>query len=263
MDFSAIIYAAMGGGIGGLLGTLLAGKVKNVTLKSVVQIVPIVLALPLMSSLYKNMYLPRLFPIDDRELLETMPAFAAMKDNDPEVYKNMLSTMDPLIRKNDLTAEGLTPLRQQLYAYIFKKAAVAPTSLLKLQNEISAQQFEELKVIDPTVCTAQAHGRPFRNLDGLLSDEITAKEQEYMAGIIANKENHSLGDKAVGEKVYNQIIAEQVLELGITDGDPKPEDKASNEKMCQLLANLTVKVNELEDEKIRAVAAFISSANQN
>jgi len=263
MDWSSIIYAALGGGIGGGLGALISQKLKNTTLKTIVQVLPVVIALPLMSGLYKNMYLPRLFPIDDSELLETMPAFAAMKENDPEVYGRILSTMDPLIRKNDLTADGLTPLREQLYVYIFEKAAVAPTALLRLQNEISTEQFEELKVIDPTVCTAQAHGRPFRNLNGILSDEITIKEQKYMAGVIFNKVKHSIGNKEVGEEIYNQIIVEQVQALGITDGDPKPEDKVANEKMCQLLANLTMKVNELEDEKIRSVAAFVSSANKN
>lgn len=263
MEWSSIIYAAIGGAIGGGLGALLARQTENATLKALFQVLPVLLALPLMSTLYDNMYLPRLFLIDDTELLETLPSFSALKENDPEFYKEILSTMDPVIRKGELTPESLTPLRHQFYAYLFEKTASAPIAALRLQNEIGAKQYKELEEIDPAVCTAQAHGRPFRNLDGVLSEELAVKEQDFMVSVIANKTKYNVGDKVSGEEIFNAIIAEQVQVLGILNADPKPENKVANEKMCQLLATLSLKVNELEDEKVRDVAAYTASANQN
>lgn len=262
MDFNTIIYAALGGGLGGLMGGYLASRADNQFLK-IISIIPAIIGWQVASFLYENMTLPRIVPINETEIFTEMPALKVVKENDPDTFSRMMNEIDPVMRSGRLTAETLTPFRNELIAYMNARTPYAEPSILRELFANAVTQYEELEIAEPSVCTDQAHGRPFQALDKILSKQVAAEEQKVMEKLFAVKIEGDKGDIAKGEEIYNTIIGEQVKQLEITNADPSVDDIQGNKKMCFLLINLNKHIIELNNENIRHVAAYTTAVVTN
>jgi hypothetical protein len=263
VDWSSIIYAAIGGGAGGALGAFFVRFVSNKTIKSIITVILVILGYNFTTGLYKNMKLPRIIPLDISDITSEVPAFEILRKNSPTEFETYISSIDRIVRKRKLTEDDLAGLRRQIYDIVESKRLYAPPAVLREQNRISARQFEILYAKSPEICTAQANGRPFPILTNIVGKEFAAEEQKVMEKLFAVKSGGVVGDKEIGETLYGDILRAEITNLSILTLDPAPEDIDGHKKICKLFENAMNKVNDLDDESIRNVAAYIASDTTN
>ena len=263
MDGSAILYAGLGAGLGSLIGSLISHKLSNKSLKSVITVLPMIIGLQSTLALYKNMKLPRIFPMDDASMHSENPGLKVLKDNNPEEYKALISILDEPTRKGKVEQTDLDAFRLKLTGLIEEKRGIAPAGILRRQNELTAEQFKVLRRKAPEICTAQANGRPFPVLTELLGEDYRRKEQAVIGEMFSVQPNNVVRDIEAGERVYSEIIAKSVKALSIQTVDPKGDNieivKAQHQLICQLFEESSLAVNKLDDESVANVAAYISS----
>jgi len=267
VDGSAILYAGLGAGLGGLIGGLLAKYIGSKNLKPFINVLPIIIGWQGTVALYKNMKLPRIFPMDEKSLDAENPAFKALKENDSSEYKKLVKILDEPTRKGNLDQTHLNEFRSQFTYLIEEKRAVAPPELLRKHNALTSESFRILRVKNPEICTAQANGRAFAILTDILGENYGLKEQKLMAQLFSVKTIARDANVDLGEQFYTEILMKNVKDLGIKTLDPKDGEVdmvySEHQLVCQLFEKSMSAVNLLDDDGVLNVAAYISNQTLN
>lgn len=206
MDGSAILYAGLGAGLGSLLGWLVASRISNKAFKSWVTVLPVIIGWQGTVALYKNMKLPRIFPMDQSTMDAENPGLKALKESSPNEYEELIKILDEPTRKGKVDQKHLDEFRSKLTYLVEEKRGHAPPELLRKQNALAVEQFRILRVKAPEICTAQANGRPFPVLTDILGEDYGSKEQKLMAQIFYVQPSTYQTDAKLGGQTYSEII---------------------------------------------------------
>lgn len=258
MDISLIIYSALGAGVGGALGALLSqafqgsktdedGKSNRRTiLGSILAVVGLFSA----QALYKNMVLPRLVPMEMADSGLNMPMYQAMKKYEPDAYKELMEPLDRLNRSGDYSPEALVETRTKLEEIIQTKRKNASGAQLRQETELARDMYELLNDKAPIVCVQKMYGRPFAALTGVLPEEFTQKEQQVMASYFSlpSRPDNIVEDAERGTELFQNIVAESVSDLAVTDLDPSETDEAGQKKICALLVLVHEKMLNFDEQ---------------
>lgn len=263
MDGSAILYAGLGAGLGSLIGGLIASRFSNTNLKSFITILPMIIGWQGTVALYKNMKLPRVFPMEHVSVDAENPGLSTLKENSPEDYRKLIKLLDEPSRKGKLEQKHLDEFRSKFSYLLEEKRSLAPPELLRKTNALAAELFRILRVKSPEICTAQANGRSFPVLTDIAGKEYALKEQKLLAQIFNVRTSSNPANAKLGEKIYSEILKKNVIDLGIKTLDPAGDDvervKSEHRLVCKLFESSMLAVNLLDDDSVRNVAAFTAS----
>ncbi len=265
MDFSAIIYAALGGGIGGAMGSFIGKLFKkegaNNALVGVVAVIMIVTGYQGTIALYKNMKLPRIFPLDTKEMVKGLPALEYIQEQNPAAFKELIYPVDRAVRRNEITQKTLNEFRSTFFALLEQKKKSASIEVRKTEYEVAIELYESLKVKAPEVCTQKLHGRPYPNLTEFVSESYVKKEQQAIAKYFsetAHDNQKSPVDIKAGETLVNKLNAEIITNLSLVDLDPAEDDIEANMKICDYHIHINAEFLKLNDVDFQNVIAFSS-----
>lgn len=288
MDISAIIYAALGGGGGALLGKLLYSwfhdrrqerarrpdgpKVDGETgegLRAGIGgglIGGLAVAGTLASgALYKNMIFPRLLPLDDSEVIAATPIFGVIKEQSPEDYAQILYPLDRAVRQGGATQRDLDEMRAVYFKLVAVKTAAASGESLRRVELHAQSQYKTYREKAPRICTLMLNGEPFPAVDGYFSAEEVAAEQKVMVNLFKAKprDPEFTPDLERGKTLFEAAFVLPMTEMGLTDLRPDMTETAGNEadhvKICDLaIAFLENKVA-LDDQDILHLTAYLQS----
>jgi len=289
MDFTAIIYAAIGGGAGAGLGHALAGmfsKSKSKTETDEIKAgeanfsevkksrsgigsglagglaVAGMLGLP---ALYKNMTLPRIVPLDETEFLESEPIYKLIKEQSPEDYKRFLGPLDRATRNGNVTQKDLDEIRVVLFEQIKEKTALANAEVLRDLNNVSVLQSEIYNEKEPSICTLIFNGEPYPDVSDILTEDVAEKERVAMVSLFteAPRDSTIVVDLERGEQLLTEIAANIITELGISNVRPEitntAENRVEHQKICEFNALFIQKQHALLDQDLYNVQAYLNS----
>jgi len=267
MDISSIIYAAIGGAVGGSAGALLSrfiGSIKeNKALRAGITALCVVGCYTLATSLYKNMYLPRIGSSALAEIDEAIPYLSHIREQSPQVYAEMIQPIDRMTRNKQLTQEGLNEFRSKLQEVVAFKKKTASAETLKYENTISIELFNILKEKAPHVCTQKFYGQPYERLDKILDDDYGDKETLGFSKYFTDPPRDTAfeANLAEGETLFNDIIQDSIQELGITELEPSIDDVDGNKKICDLQITINTETNALSDTQFLNIMSYINSVS--
>ena len=279
MDITAIIYAAIGGGGGALLGRACASFFSKPndnsdaekTAKNVAGVgaglaggltVAGALILPM---LYRNMVLPRIVPLDETEFLESLPVYKVIKEQSPEDYKRMTVPLDRISRRGSATQEDLNKMRDVLFELIAEKQATANAAILQDKNGVLRLQYIDFKEKEPKLCTLTINGEPFPAVSNIMSEDIAKLEQEVMVKLFteAPRDPNFVPDLERGKEVFDKIAAEAVAASGVNNLRPEILETAANrvkhQNVCDFGKSFVTKQMALEDADLFNVTAYMES----
>jgi len=281
MDFSAIIYAGLGGGVGGLIAASITALIERRqsaqedtnknndaakgALRGGLAALFVVGGFTTTSALYKNMTLPRIVPMDVAEMIEDLPYLRYIEEQDPVAFEKLIYPIDKISRSGKNTQESVTEFRAQLQKIVSEKQATASAETLRVQNEVASELFDTLKLKAPQVCTQKFYGRPFQLLNEILDDDYSKRENAAMGLYFTNppRPETYTPDLVRGEELFNEIFLRLVEELEIEDLDPPIDDDPTtlvqHIKICNIQSKLNHASNALSDDDFLHVVSYIAS----
>ena len=261
MDYSMPLYVGIGCGLGVLVGHILkrAFRIENEKLSAFFVMIPMVLVWQGTVALYKNMYLPRIVPMDTSELDESVPAMAVIREAWPEKYKDMIRPIDKAVRQGKTSPDTLNEFRSQIVPLIDEKKATIPLAMARREITISIDLFEQMKIKNPVVCTHKLYNRPYGDLSSDLSSEYQEKEGQLMAAILASDPSDDYRDAnaVAGETQIQSIFNQVIADLDLTDVDPDENDLAGHKKICDFHIQANQVILQLGDQEFANVWASI------
>jgi len=261
MDISVVIYT----GLGASLGTLIAGLLNKLhksedTTPRVYNVFLIVAGLTILPLMYRNMYLPRIVPIEYTSFGEHAELYQTLKKHDLKAYNKVIEPMDRLLRKGDISAEALQESRVILAEVFAKKKRNANLKELVKETELAVWQFKVLKDKAPEVCVQRAHGRPFRELASVMPKDYIQQEADMMVAYIKNpkRPENIIVDSENGAKLFTELTKKSVAELGAVNMDPSENDTAAQEKVCKTLITIHEKMLSASEQNIYDMYTYLN-----
>jgi len=198
VDWSSVFYSAIGGGGGAALGALAAATVVKILgknpadkddktvsgIRGGLAAVGAVLGYSSMTGLYKNMTLPRIFPMDMSSLYEELPFLVELEKQDPESFNRLVQTADSF-RGGTPSQKHLDTFRAEYMFIIDEKSKTASIGILREMNAVAEMQFELLEQSDPRICTMISNGLSYPTLDKILGKEYAEKEKAVLLRLFA------------------------------------------------------------------------------
>lgn len=280
MDWSSIVYVAIGAGGGAALGVLLSALVQKlrgksgaidkndkagVGLRSALVAGMIVLGSNVLSMYYKNMTLPRIIPMDDSEIIESLPIYGIIKEQSPKDYKRLIEVVDKDDRNNRVTPETIHKIRQILFRLIAERTREASADNIRRLEKVTIRQFTTYKKEKPSICTLIVNNEPFPDLTDLLSEEDKKTEQDIAVKLFtdAPRDPEFVTDLGEGKRIFEAMLPQLISDSGITNMRPDITDKGQNisehEALCDLLISLSKKKLELSDNDLINVSDYLLS----
>jgi len=280
LDLTAIIYAAIGGGVGGLLARLCV----SLFLKSTGDSDPektakkgaglggglagglVVAGALILPALYKNMVLPRIIPLDETEFLEGDPIYKVIKEQSPEDYKRMIVPLDRASRNGNATQEDLDNIRVVLFELMAEKMIAANANILRDVNDVSILQAEIYKEKQPSICTLTFNGEPYPDVSDILNEDVSKLEQGVMMKLFTEppRDSNFVPDLERGEKLITNIAIELAEQTGLNNIRPPIidtlENRLEHQKVCEFSILFSKKQNQLSDEDLFSVKAYLETA---
>ena len=280
MDWSAIIYAAIGGGGGSLLGTALGlgiqkmigkpakavteGKTKSGAVAGLGGGLAVV-GMLMLPALYKNMTLPRLIPIDQNEIFEAAPIYGVIKEQSPEDFGRLLLPIDRADRNGEITQGVLDEMRVVLFRLIAEKRANASAKTLRAMEKVTQSQALVLKEKKPSICTLMINGESYPSTVDYVGEAEVKLEQDVMEQLFTNppRDVDFVADIKRGESLTSSIASAAVQETGVDNLRPEITETGENEnahrKICDFLILYSSKKTELNDEELLDAIAYEGS----
>ena len=278
MDISAIIYSAVGGGGGALLGSLLSmfvlkfsdstaedSKAIASASRSALAVIFGAIGVFVLGSLYKNMTLPRIAPLDDSEFIAATPIYAVIKEQSPAEYQQILKPADRAERNGTVTQADLNEMRAVYFELVAEKMLTASGSSLRAINKVSQNQHEIFREKSPRICTLFLNGEPFPALEDYFSPTEMKAEQDAMVLLFTAppRRPNSAPDLEKGKVLFESALLTPMQELGIKDIRPDVSETAGNEsdhsKICDLAIAYSKNKQALDDDDIIDLTAYLES----
>lgn len=278
MDWNTIIYAAIGGGLGGTLGPYLSRLFGGITAsktarsgeqtekrsRGTLTIILIIAGINLFPLLYKQSVLPQIVPLDTFALHKELPILPIIQEQDPESYDRMMVTMKAAIRRGKFNQDELNAFRAEYTKIIQEKSALASPDTLRGILKVNIEQYQILKQKAPEICTKQVNGLPFPSLDKYLDDDFLKKEQDELVKLFTNEPRPAdiKIDLVAGEKLFADWIQDYVLENQLTNSNPVDspdvDNRADHEKLCDFNIAIQEFTGALSDEDFFNVTGFLN-----
>lgn len=262
MDLTLIIYTALGASLGTLLGRLINKLHKGETKKPrVYNPLFIVAGLTILPLLYRNMYLPRIIPLNATDFGSDAVFYESLRKHDPEAYKKIYKPLDRLSRKGGSSPKALQESRLVLEEILAEKRKNANLKELREETALAIWQFKILKDKAPEVCVQRAHGRPFRDLSSVLPKDYLIREAKMLVALVENpmRPEGTLVDSENGATLFTNLVETAKAELGSVNLDPPKSDKAAQEKVCTLLVEVHDDILKVSDQDIYDIYAYINN----
>lgn len=280
MDWSAIIYAAIGGGGGSLLGTALGLGIQKMMGKSAKSETDgksrsgvvaglggglAVVGMMTVPALYKNMTFPRLVPIDQNEIFEGAPIYEVIKEQSPEDFERLLLPIDRAARNGEITQGVLDEMRVVLFRLIAEKRAKASAKTLRALEEVTQSQALVLKAKKPSICTLMINGESYPAVADYFDEAEVQLEQDVMEQLFTNppRDVDFVADIKRGESLMSSIASATVKETGVDNLRPgitkTGENEDAHRKICDFLILYSSKKTELNDEELLDAIAYEGS----
>lgn len=257
----------MGGLLGGILasifGLLFNKEDSKRMFTAVIALVLIIICAPIPKSLYKDMKLPRIIPLDTGELIEAVPVLEFIKMQDPVIYKELIYPIDKAARNRKVTQDTLNDFRKTYTSLLEAKKRTASIETLTAEHKLSIEFIEVMKNKTPIVCTQKLHGRPYEDVSGLVTQEYVAQEQQVMASFFTAKSRDTkvVSDIDAGKVIVTEMTRKIIQKLEITSLDPSPEDEIENKKVCDFHIMLNSEMIKLTDKDFIDVYGYRNSLN--
>lgn len=272
MDISSIIYAALGGAIGGVISSLIVRQIKknndNKALTTFISVAFIMCGYLASTTLYKNMVFPRIVPLDAKEINESIPFLTYIREEDPKTYSELMAPLDKMIRNNDITAKSVTEFRDRLTKVMNLKKRTASAETLRSENATSIELYTILTKNSPRTCTQKFYGRPYDRLDIILNDEYTMNEQQSLSKYFTEPPRPTtyVVDLKQGKSIVDAMMLRLVKKNEITDIDPPilagDANRDDHEKICSLHIDFNREINELSDADLLHVFSYLQSSDE-
>lgn len=280
MDFSAIIYAAIGAGLGAGLGSLLTSllfKSKEEAAQPAGQTKKssgtrggltgglAVLGMLAVQTLYKNMTLPRIFPMDDSEILDTLPIYQVIKDQSPDDYDRLLGSVDRAVRNGKIDQSTLNDMRVVFYDLTAEKTSNASANVLRFFEGVAQSQYEVYRDKKPEICTLLLNDEPYPDVSSFLTQVEIDQEQDAMVKLFTEppRDESFSPDLAQGEELIENIFLGLMADIGVKNLRPEildtPENKLEHERMCDLAIAFSEKKKALNDEELLNVISYLNA----
>jgi len=278
MDISSIFYSAIGGGGGAVFGMLLFSLFQKMRGKDVASkdgvsagfkgglVGGLAVAGGLfISSMYKNMTLPRIVPMDDTEIAQSLPVMAFINAENPEAYKKILFPVDRAVRNGGVNQADLDEMRAVLFQLIEEKTEVASGKTLKSAENSSLLQLKILREKAPRICTLMFNGEPFPAIDGFLTEAEIKVEQDVMVKFFTAEPRRPdfVPSLERGKVVLDEALLTPLEDMGILDIRPDVSEVAGNEaehrKICDLAIAFSKNKLAMDDDDIMNLTAYLDS----
>ena len=285
MDLSLIVYSALGAGGGAGLGAALFKLVQKLRDKTTAYDKDdklgngmrgglaaglAVLGLNIIPAQYKNMTLPRIFPLDHSEIAEDLPILDIINENSPEDYKRIVRLIDRAARNNKVGQTELNNIRAVLNDLISEKMSTASADVLRELENLSIAQLKVYKAKKPHICTLLFHGDPYPAVDEFFNEQEIKAEQDIMVKLFVDPPRNPdfERDLGQGEKIFNHLIAQSVEETGLENARPEISDALENnadnkllhQNICDFSILFATKKIELADNDLMHVYDYLISA---
>ncbi len=269
MDISSIVYAALGGALVAGVGGAFASKfLTNQTHRNIAFGLSgglVVLGSFVLTSLYKNMYLPRFSHAEVNEAAEFIPYLQYIKGENPKAYKDIIYPLDKMLRNNNISSDEINIFRQNLDLVIQEKRQEASARTLRNENLIANEMYEILQIKAPHVCTQKFFGRPYERLDTLLDDEYQKKEEQMIAAFFIDQPRspNYKPDLARGKKLFDEILPAAIEKWEIEEIDPPisntVDNAAKHQKICELLMEINEQSSAQTDTDMLHLMSYLAS----
>ena len=232
-----------------------------------------VLGLNLVPSLYKNMALPRIVPMDLDQAYKELPILKLIKEQSPKDFKLMIAPVDRAVRNKKMSQAVLDKFRKVYFELIAEKTKNASPDSLRELEKIIIQQHAVFKEKKPEICTLILNGEPYPSVADIVSPEEARMEQRAMLKLFtaAPRDAKFRSDLGKGEELFKEIISQATSDLKITNVRPVIADGfegglAKNEKnflehqkICDLATLISNRRIELNDNDFINVYDYIAS----
>lgn len=279
MDWSSVIYSAIGGGGGAALGVLIAAitiKLLNKNpkdpedktaagIRGGLAALGAIIGINVVPPLYKNMTLPRIIPLDYTEVFEQMPILKIIAEQSPADFKKLTRGMDRASRNKNVTQEDLNDIREVLFELMDQKVKTASADTIRSMQSISNSQYKVYRDARPEICTLIFHAKPYPDVTYLFSEEDNKTELEGMVELFSGtrRDSNFVPDLSKGETLFMETVLESIETLGVTNIQPDIIDGNPNEDehklICDLQVDIFTKVNDMNDEDLMHVYDFVAS----
>lgn len=240
MDWSQILYAAIGGGGGALLGTFIAFGVNKVFIRNkafhymttaAFTAGLAVLGMNIVPGMYGNMQLPRVGTPVEQILLKTSPIYVEMQKHEPEYFNKIISKIDKSARKGVDETTIINEARKVLIELLADKVKYADSEVLTTMMEIARQNYLDFKQNKPYLCVLMINQRGMGDVAPYMSATSNALEQEYTLKIVQLPRNEAkVVDVEMAKKTEETTTAEIVKNIKPGDVLDLPAD-APEEKL--------------------------------
>ncbi len=264
MDLSSIVYAMIGGALGGGIGALFSKKFKG-TLGTVLMAVSVVGFWQVTTGMYKAMILPRILPLNVEEVIEEFPLLGHIRQNSPEKFKEMIVPFDRVMRNGGKTEKGISEFRNLLNAELEERQQTASAETLREEAKVAIRLYKALRDPAPEVCTQKLHGRSYGDISSYLNEDYVSAEQKALslyytnlpraAGYVADLEN--------GKAIFDPIVQAVVKQFEITNLDPvvsgDEQNDADHQKICDFHIEVNSGLLELSDKDTLDAWSYLKS----
>lgn len=280
MDWNLIIYSALGGGLGAIIGSFLSkafgaskshespkanseeNPKKNRTLLTVIFVIA---GLNILPFLYRSGTLPQFIPLNMEALHKELPVLAEIQREDLESYERMIEPLKSSARRGTPNQQELDSFRKVYHEVIAEKSKFASETTLKGMQELSIEQFEILKQKAPRICTLVANNLPYPTLEEYLGKDFAKREQTALMKLFSEKPRDPafVADLDNGEKIFNDFAVKIIGELLITslnpDTSPQIENLDEHEKVCDFSIAYSTLMMSLDTKEFYDVDAFMAT----
>lgn len=279
MDWNSVIYSAIGGGGGALLGATIAALVIKLlkkdpedsedktasAIKGGLAALGVIAGLNVMTGLYKNMTLPRIIPLDTTDLYESFPVAEVIEKESPEAFKRMVYPIDRATRNGSLKQQDLNEMREVYFELMGQKMAMASADSLRELENVKLRQYPIFRDKKPEVCTLMLNGEPYPDVSKIIGEEEGELEMQTMANLFKNppRPEDFVVDMAIGEKLFTDLIVEAAADVDLNNVRPEitgdGANRAEHQKVCDLSARLSKSLMALEDDDYLHAYSYLLS----
>ena len=286
MDWSSVIYSAIGAGGGAALGTALfffvqklRGKPKTIDkddkagagLRGLLAGGLAILGVNVLSAQYKNMTLPRIVPADHAEMFEALPLLAIIKEENPKDFERLMFPIDKAVRNRKMSQSILNDSRSVYSEIIVKQTKIASADSLRRLDQVVSRQAVIFKEKKPEICTLSLNGEPYPALTEIIDAGEARFEQNAAVRLFTDppRDLDFTPDLERGKKIFEEIVVNGLKELNITNIRPvvlegvkdnlrsDPQYNLEHQKICDLLILMTKKKSVLSDDDFINVTVHI------
>ena len=259
MDWSTIVYAGIGGAVGGVIGRLFIHFTQKKKIGAVVTVTIVVLFSFAAKELYRNEVFPRIVPMDLSALEKESPGLESLRVNHPQKFKEMMAFLDGPSRRKNITEADIAGYRNYLIITIEDFKTRAPSEFSRKAMNLTVMQFEILKEKRPDICTAQIQGTAYPAMGPILGEDYTVQENALLKSLFAIEEADMQDppDPVLGEEIYLTALKNALNTVGIAPDELA--ESSEHEKNCQLLTEIAKNSLALTDENLRLFTAYQAS----